>query len=275
MRRAMIKSGTNKKFSIGFIGCGRIGKAIVRYLLDSGKIDPKCICIGARRPDMYREFVHQGVVCTEDLSVVVKTRIIFVCCLPSHALDVSAPVRGLLRKTSLLVSIMAGISTTKIQQMFGTQPQQNLTTAVHIDAISKQASTWAGDAKMAGAKNASSLIACKLLADRPDVLVTLARALGYILKRLGSGDKSHRIAVGAILGGALEAKVEKMLARVHEMEEELEELKERASVDRIRYRRKVKKKEAQLHEQNEEVVRVSNSMKLNIPLKGPTDDAGR
>ena len=142
MRRAMDKTKEDKKFSIGFIGCGRIGKAIVRYLLDSGewgkgwvtegpsshlvtrnqvevkrdinfsyveqckkdpdlnrnkkatwfipavafcdwcvlalamatcisgKIDPKCICIGARRPEMYREFVHQGVVCTEDLSVV-------------------------------------------------------------------------------------------------------------------------------------------------------------------------------------------------------------
>ena len=43
VRRAMEK--LNKKFTIGFIGCGRIGKAIVRYLLDSGELRQRSILV--------------------------------------------------------------------------------------------------------------------------------------------------------------------------------------------------------------------------------------
>ena len=128
---------TKKRFSVGFIGCGRIGRLILGQLLENG-VQPKNVLVSTRRPEILQKYQHRGVRCVSDNAVVAKkSRIIFLCTLPSQVKLVSTEVRGSMRRTTILVSIVAALSALKLQQLFGTAAEQTLRTAVDILALGR------------------------------------------------------------------------------------------------------------------------------------------
>ena len=106
--------------TIGFIGGGNMAEAILKGLIGKG-IAPQAISVGepvaARRDDLAARY---KVVTTDDnMEVVKRSDIVVLAIKPQMVTDVVPALAGSWNDDKLLVSILAGTSTTTLEQLLG------------------------------------------------------------------------------------------------------------------------------------------------------------
>lgn len=113
----------NKKCKIGFIGCGKMASAIIKGTILS-KFLPKENIKGSEVNCEIAEFASQRLgieVITDNRALVMESDIIFIATKPNYAASVLEEIKDELTPDKLLVSICAGVSTSKIEKIIGMQ----------------------------------------------------------------------------------------------------------------------------------------------------------
>ena len=109
------------KYALGLVGAGNMAEAIVRGLLRDERIGAKQIVVsnpGADRRDLFER--ELGVAATDDnLAVATSCDTLMLCVKPQKAAEVLAGLAGVVPVETLVVSIMAGLSSRTIQQALG------------------------------------------------------------------------------------------------------------------------------------------------------------
>lgn len=107
---------------VGVIGAGgRIGRRVLRGLMQSGLWAPDMIIASTRTPSKLDSESHRGVqVCFDNEKAVAESSLVILCCLHTHLLAVSKSIQGKIPRGTLLLSMVAGVSRTRLCQLCGT-----------------------------------------------------------------------------------------------------------------------------------------------------------
>ena len=99
LSEALSRTESRKALTVCVVGAGDVGKEIADEILASG-IDPSNIFMTARDPDSLASYAQLGILCTSDNAEAChRSRLIFLCCAPSHLATVARSMR--LRATLL------------------------------------------------------------------------------------------------------------------------------------------------------------------------------
>lgn len=111
----------NKK--IGFIGCGKMASAIINGIISSGFVPKNNIKGSEINPEIAENAQKRlGIdVLTDNKALVMDSDIIFLVTKPNQVSDILEEIKSELTQEKLLVSIAAGVSTTKIENIIGRQ----------------------------------------------------------------------------------------------------------------------------------------------------------
>ncbi len=113
----------NKKCKIGFIGCGKMASAIIKGTISS-KFVAKENIKGSEVNCEIAEFASQRLgidVITDNRALVMESDIVFIATKPNYAASILEEIKDELTPDKLLVSICAGVSTSKIEKIIGSQ----------------------------------------------------------------------------------------------------------------------------------------------------------
>lgn len=111
----------NKKFKIGFIGCGKMASAIIKGIIVS-KFLPAENIKGSEINNEIAELAKQRLsidVITDNKELAFCSDIIFIATKPNCLTNVLEEIKGELNSEKLIVSIAAGVSTSKIERIIG------------------------------------------------------------------------------------------------------------------------------------------------------------
>ncbi len=104
---------------LGFLGCGNMGGAILDGILNS-KILPASRITVLEKPDSLESFRKRGINLAEDFQGLLnKTDMILLCVKPQTFPELSESFQSFQGEIKVLVSIMAGLSVVKIQNLVG------------------------------------------------------------------------------------------------------------------------------------------------------------
>ena len=111
----------NKK--IGFIGCGKMASAIIKGVISSGFLPKENIKGSEVNPEIAESADSRlGItVITDNKALVMDSDIIFIATKPNYVAEVLEEIKSELTQDKLLVSIAAGVSTSKIENIIGRQ----------------------------------------------------------------------------------------------------------------------------------------------------------
>lgn len=107
------------KRNIGFIGCGKMASAIISGILSSNEAE-NYIITGS---EVNAEFAQSAKsrlnidVLTDNTELVKKSDIVFVATKPNNVVDVLEQIKSVINKNTLVVSIAAGVCTSKIENI--------------------------------------------------------------------------------------------------------------------------------------------------------------
>ena len=110
--------------TLGVIGAGVMGQTLIRGLISSGVVAKDRIWAGDKNPDVCSKTAEAfGVPAETDFKQRVPTAdLILICVKPADAPVVLATLRNAgLRRDTLLISILAGVSTDRIESLLGTE----------------------------------------------------------------------------------------------------------------------------------------------------------
>lgn len=113
----------NKNCKIGFIGCGKMASAIIQGVISSGFLPAENLR-GSEVNNEIAELAKQRLgidVITDNKELAHCSDIIFVATKPNYASAVLEEIKDELNENKLLVSICAGVSTKKIENIIGQQ----------------------------------------------------------------------------------------------------------------------------------------------------------
>ena len=113
----------NKKCKIGFIGCGKMASAIIKGTISS-KFLPKENIKGSEVNCGIAELASQRLgidVITDNRALVMESDVIFIATKPNYEPAVLEEIKNELTPDKLLVSICAGVTTSKIEKIIGMQ----------------------------------------------------------------------------------------------------------------------------------------------------------
>ena len=113
----------NKKCKIGFIGCGKMASAIIKGAISSRFVTEENIkgsevnCDVAEAAQKRLEIE----VLTDNKFLVMDSDVIFIATKPNYVASVLEEIKDELTPEKLIVSIAAGVSTSKIENIIGRQ----------------------------------------------------------------------------------------------------------------------------------------------------------
>lgn len=113
----------NKNCKIGFIGCGKMASAIIKGVISS-KFLPAINIKGSEVNNEIAELAKQRLgidVITDNKELARECDVIFVATKPNYAAAVLEEIKDELSAEKLIVSIAAGVSTSKIEKIIGKQ----------------------------------------------------------------------------------------------------------------------------------------------------------
>jgi|EP00945_MAST-04E_sp_MAST-4E-sp1_P000557 hypothetical protein len=122
IRRAIMLRGSKRSFKLGVIGCGQNGSHVVDKILEAG-ISTSSVCISTRRPEEGRgrylqEKYGEGLVIQcDNVGVAKVSRLLLLACTPAQMSTVAASLRGKLKSSTLVCSMVIGFSAKKVQAM--------------------------------------------------------------------------------------------------------------------------------------------------------------
>lgn len=111
----------NKNVKVGFIGCGKMASAIIKGVIASGFL-PKNMIKGAEINPEVAESAQKRLdieVITDNKALVMDSDVIFIATKPNYVVDILEEIKSELTPEKLLVSIAAGVSTEKIENVVG------------------------------------------------------------------------------------------------------------------------------------------------------------
>jgi pyrroline-5-carboxylate reductase len=113
----------NKNCKIGFIGCGKMASAIIKGVISS-KFIPIQNIKGSEVNNEIAELAKQRLgieVLTDNKKLTICSDIIFIATKPNYVAEVLDEIKDELSPDKLVVSIAAGVSTSKIEKILGKQ----------------------------------------------------------------------------------------------------------------------------------------------------------
>jgi pyrroline-5-carboxylate reductase len=113
----------NKNCKIGFIGCGKMASAIIKGIISS-KFLPAENIKGSEINKEIAELAKQRLgidVITNNTELVSNADIIFIATKPNYVSDILEKIKDKITSNKLIVSIAAGVSTSKIEKIIGKQ----------------------------------------------------------------------------------------------------------------------------------------------------------
>lgn len=107
--------------NIGFIGCGNMGKAILRGLLEAQMVNPKEVMVSTKRGETSRLLADTfGVQVAKDNGQVAHfSQVLFLGVKPFQYEDVLREIRQELREHTLIIGMAAGITLDKMEKILG------------------------------------------------------------------------------------------------------------------------------------------------------------
>ena len=110
-----------KNLKLGFIGCGKMAGAIISGVINSQIIDSKQILGAEINPEIAQNASKRlGInVITDNKALVMNSDVIFIAVKPNVAGEVLEEIKSELTQDKLMVSICAGVSTKKIENIIG------------------------------------------------------------------------------------------------------------------------------------------------------------
>ncbi|HUG83718.1 MAG TPA: pyrroline-5-carboxylate reductase [Euzebya sp.] len=120
--------------NIGILGTGRLGEALLSGLLRSGSAQASQIRASVRRPDRAEELsTRHGIVVTVDSAAVADWADIVVVAVKPQTLDVLlGQIKGHIRPGEPVISVVAGVPTTRFEQALGEVPVVRVMTNVPV-----------------------------------------------------------------------------------------------------------------------------------------------
>ena len=113
----------NKNCKIGFIGCGKMASAIIKGVISSGFLPAKNL-MGSEVNNEIAQLAKQRLgidVITDNKELAHCCDVIFVATKPNYAVSVLEEIKDELSEKKFVVSICAGVSTSKIEKVIGKQ----------------------------------------------------------------------------------------------------------------------------------------------------------
>lgn len=106
-------------FKIGIIGCGNIGEAIVRGIINSGKIKSTQIIVSDIDPDRVESVVEKYNVAgtTSNTRVIENSEIIFLSVKPKDLEKTILPVKDAFNNKNIIISVLAGVKISKLKNL--------------------------------------------------------------------------------------------------------------------------------------------------------------
>lgn len=105
---------------IGFIGCGNMGTAMLRGMIDSEKCTPENIMVSCKTQASLEQKAKLGVAVTLDNTEVVKfAEIIFLAVKPQFYQSVIAEIKDFVTTQQIIVTVAPGKSLTWLKEQFG------------------------------------------------------------------------------------------------------------------------------------------------------------
>ncbi len=117
----MNKIYNTNDIKIGFIGCGKMASAIIKGIVSSGFLNPSNI-IGSEVNEQIAINAKERLmidVLVDNRVLAAQSDIIFIATKPNFVADVLTEIKDVLTADKLLVSIAAGVKTSKIEQLIG------------------------------------------------------------------------------------------------------------------------------------------------------------
>lgn len=111
----------NKNCKIGFIGCGKMASAIIKGVISSGFLPKENIKGSEVNPEIAQNAQSRlGItVITDNKALTMDSDIIFIATKPNYAASILEEIKSELTPEKLIVSIAAGVSTSKIENIIG------------------------------------------------------------------------------------------------------------------------------------------------------------
>ncbi|MBP3925323.1 pyrroline-5-carboxylate reductase [bacterium] len=113
--------GCNKNLKIGFIGCGKMASAIIKGVLGSGFLSKDNIT-GSEVNCEIAELAQSRLgitVLSDNRALAIQSDVIFISTKPNYAGQVLEEIKSELTENKLVVSIAAGVKTSKIEAIIG------------------------------------------------------------------------------------------------------------------------------------------------------------
>lgn len=112
-------------FILGIIGAGQVGKRILDNVLRSGAFEASQVHVSTRGPERLGSYEKLGVSCVyDDAAVAQRADLLVLACLPSQIQQVAKALRGNVRGTTLVLSIVAGFSAERMAALLRVSPGQ-------------------------------------------------------------------------------------------------------------------------------------------------------
>lgn len=110
-------------YSVGIVGCGRLGEAVLRGLLRSGVVAPHDVRVSVRRPEHAEELAAEhGVRASTDNLEVATADVVVLGLKPQVLRDALPPLGDAVRGDALVVSLAAGTTTATIDELLPSGP---------------------------------------------------------------------------------------------------------------------------------------------------------
>ncbi|KAJ7345038.1 hypothetical protein JRQ81_000988 [Phrynocephalus forsythii] len=111
-------SNSSQSLKIGILGGGHIGKQLARVLLQLSDISEKNIQISTRQPEKLSELQLLGINCFyNNRQLVDWADIVFLCCLPSHLPNICYEIQDVLKRSSIIYSLVTAIPLPRLKQL--------------------------------------------------------------------------------------------------------------------------------------------------------------
>lgn len=107
--------------TIGFIGCGNMGKAMVEGIMKANLVDGDHMIVSNTRPEKLQELSSQydDFYISDNVSVAKNSDLLFLAVKPYLYKDVIDEIKEYVKQDSIVISIAAGISIQDMYHMFG------------------------------------------------------------------------------------------------------------------------------------------------------------
>ena len=106
-------------FTLGVIGCGNMGSAILKGVLDNGLVSPEKTVVCDRSGKNFGLFEKQGVRCFKDNFEACGAQYLFLAVKPQGMPKLCEEIREKIPADTVIISIAAGLSLEKLSQMLG------------------------------------------------------------------------------------------------------------------------------------------------------------